>query len=85
MNDLFETLDKGAHGGGMNQRLPDNETKFAKILILLAWEAGELSQAQAVAALQMPTLQARGLRQEMIETGVKLHEILTRQERTEAG
>ena len=62
----------------MNQKLTDNETKFAKVLILLAWEAGELSEARAVAALQMPTVRARELRRAMIETGVKLHEMLTR-------
>lgn len=61
----------------MSQRLPDSETKFAKTLILLAWEAGELSEAQAVAALQMPIVQARELRTAMIAAGVELQRLLS--------
>lgn len=63
----------------MNKKLlSGNQSKFAKLMILLAWEAGELSEAQAVAALQMQTVDVREMRANVIKTGVKLHEILTR-------
>lgn len=58
------------------EQLPENELKFANLLILLAWEAGELSEGQAIAALRMPRVQARGLKESMIQVGVKLQGLM---------
>lgn len=61
------------------KQLPENELKFANLLILLAWEAGELSEGQAIAALRMSRVQARKLKESMIQVGVRLHELMAKQ------
>ena len=61
------------------KQLPGDELKFANLLILLAWGAGELSEGQAIAALQMPRVQARELKESMIQVGVKLHGLMAKQ------
>lgn len=63
----------------MNQatkEVPGDIAVIAKLMILLAWEAGELSEGQAVRALQMPRVAARELRARMIACGVKAAELL---------
>jgi len=67
------------------KQLPENELKFANLLILIAWEAGELSEGQAVAALRMPRVQARELRESMIQVGVKLHKLMAQSVPSGAG
>lgn len=42
--------------------------------ILLAWEAGELSEGQAVAALGVNRVEARTLKADAVAAGVKAHD-----------
>lgn len=59
--------------------MTDNE-KIDKLIlgvrvlrVLIAWEAGELSEGQAMAALGVSRVVARGLKQQAVADGVKVH------------
>lgn len=64
----------------MMTKLPHEIEPLARLMILLAWEAGELSEGQAAKALQVPVVKARATKQRMIETGKAAAEILLRQQ-----
>lgn len=59
-------------------KLPPNIEPLARLMILLAWEAGALSEGQAAKALQVPVVKARAVKQRMIAAGKAAAEILLR-------
>lgn len=61
-------------------RLSAND-RLENVLILLAWEAGELSEGQVVAALGADRLQQRSDRIDAIKLGAELGRALWRQNR----
>lgn len=56
----------------MNHELSvtDDEALLVAVLILLAWEAGKLSEGQVCRALKIDRLTAREQRDEMVKRGV---------------